>query len=158
MLVGDEFRIRQILLNLLSNAIKFTDSGKVDIAVGLEDFEAGLAHLHFRVTDTGIGLSAENQALVFDAFRQADGSTTRRYGGTGLGLSICSKLVQTDGRAGYGWTASLGQGSTFHFSLSLAAAPAPGRGLPIRRGDAAPAGDRQPAVGDPAGGGQRGQT
>ena len=87
--IGDALRLGQILLNLLSNAIKFTETGKVTLAAELE---AG--QLVFRVTDTGIGMTAEQLGSLFNPFQQADGSTTRRFGGTGLGLAICKRLLE----------------------------------------------------------------
>ncbi|HUK91616.1 MAG TPA: PAS domain S-box protein, partial [Blastocatellia bacterium] len=96
-LVGDPGRLRQVLLNLIGNALKFTGHGGVMVEVGLVDSDEGEALLQFTVADTGIGIPAEKQQLIFEAFAQADGSTTRRYGGTGLGLTICRKLVEMMG-------------------------------------------------------------
>jgi signal transduction histidine kinase/ligand-binding sensor domain-containing protein/DNA-binding NarL/FixJ family response regulator len=122
-LVGDWDRVQQILINLVGNALKFTARGGVTISVephagnGLIE---GMLMLHFAVHDTGIGIAAEKQQLIFEAFRQADGSTTRRFGGTGLGLAICTKLVELMG--GRIWVESQeGQGSTFHFTVTAAA-------------------------------------
>jgi signal transduction histidine kinase/ligand-binding sensor domain-containing protein/DNA-binding response OmpR family regulator len=121
-MVGDEGRLRQVLLNLLGNAIKFTERGEVVArmrvqAAGGEG--AGTAvTLHVSVADTGVGIPADKQRMIFDAFTQADGSTTRRYGGTGLGLAICSQLVTMMG--GKLWVESVdGQGSTFQFTVTL---------------------------------------
>ena len=114
-LIGDSGRLRQILVNLLGNAVKFTSEGKVALRVEVDESHSKSQLLHFSVTDTGIGIPAEKQQLIFDAFSQADGSTTRRFGGTGLGLSISMKLVKMmDGRL---WVESQpGVGSTFHFT------------------------------------------
>jgi len=112
---GDSTRLRQVLVNLLGNAVKFTDQGEVSLRVfkELED-ESGLT-LHFTVRDTGIGIPSSKQRTVFEAFAQADGSTTRRYGGTGLGLTISKRLVQMMG--GRIWVESEeGHGSQFHFT------------------------------------------
>jgi signal transduction histidine kinase/ligand-binding sensor domain-containing protein/ActR/RegA family two-component response regulator len=112
---GDEVRIRQVLVNLVGNAIKFTAQGKVTIAV---DRPSGPL-LRFLVEDTGMGIAAENRTLIFDAFQQADGSTSRKYGGTGLGLSISSRLVSLMG--GRIWVNSQpGSGSCFGFEIPAA--------------------------------------
>jgi signal transduction histidine kinase/AmiR/NasT family two-component response regulator len=117
-LVGDPMRLRQILINLTDNAIKFTERGEVVVKVINQEAPNGESHLHFSVADTGIGIPAEKQSAIFEAFAQADGSTTRTYGGTGLGLSIASRLIQKmHGRI---WIESkLGKGSTFHFTAGL---------------------------------------
>ena len=116
-LIGDASRMRQMLVNLVGNALKFTEHGKV--AVEIEKELTSSEHtvsLHFRVRDTGIGISAEQQAMVFGAFTQADSSTTRKYGGTGLGLAITTRLVDLMG--GKIWLESeLGAGSVFHFTI-----------------------------------------
>jgi signal transduction histidine kinase/ActR/RegA family two-component response regulator len=124
-LVGDPDRLRQILINLLGNAIKFTERGGVSIAVRRDPTADGVTLL-FAVRDSGVGIPADKQDLIFEAFRQVDGSTTRKYGGTGLGLAICSRLVELMG--GSLWVESeLGRGSTFHFSARLGVATeAPG--------------------------------
>jgi signal transduction histidine kinase len=117
--VGDPRSLRQILLNLAGNAIKFTDRGSVDLAVCVESTDEAGVVLHFRVTDTGIGIPAAKQASIFDAFVQGDGSPTRRHGGTGLGLAICSNLVALMG--GRIWVESEeGKGSSFHFTARFA--------------------------------------
>jgi PAS domain S-box-containing protein len=114
-LQGDPTRLRQVLMNLVGNAIKFTHSGEVVLRVEAEDQDEAQATLHFQVMDTGIGIPLEQQERIFDAFTQADSSTTRRFGGTGLGLAIASRLVgRMNGRL---WMESgPGKGSTFHFT------------------------------------------
>jgi len=115
---GDVARIRQILVNLLGNAIKFTEYGEIELEVKLESHEADRLRLHFMVRDTGIGIPRNKQAMIFGAFSQVDGSTTRKYGGTGLGLTISARLV--DAMQGKIWVESeVGQGSCFHFTASL---------------------------------------
>jgi len=113
-IVGDPLRLRQVLVNLVGNAIKFTQQGHVLVTVAREA-GAPTGTLHFSVTDTGIGIAPEHRETIFEAFRQADGSTTRKFGGTGLGLAICSTLVEMMG--GRIWVDSQsGKGSTFHFT------------------------------------------
>jgi two-component system, sensor histidine kinase and response regulator len=112
---GDPTRLRQIVMNLIGNAIKFTSKGEVLIRVETQQETESEAMLHFAVTDTGVGIQLKKQASIFEAFTQADNSTTRKYGGTGLGLSISSRLVEMMG--GRMWLESEpGKGSTFHFS------------------------------------------
>jgi two-component system sensor histidine kinase/response regulator len=115
MLVGDPTRLRQVVVNLTGNAIKFTEQGEVAVQVEKEAEEAGSVWLRFIVKDTGIGIAAEKQEAIFDAFTQVDGSTARRYGGSGLGLAISRRLVDMMG--GRLWLESVpGQGSAFHFT------------------------------------------
>lgn len=120
--VGDPIRIRQVLSNLLSNALKFTDHGQVRVAVREDSRLQTGTMLHVSVADTGIGIPVDQQQAVFEAFHQADGSSTRRFGGTGLGLTISHALVQQMG--GQLWVESaLDEGSTFHFTAVLEIAP-----------------------------------
>ena len=122
-IVGDPLRLRQVLLNLVGNAIKFTHQGEVVVDVGVESLAEDEALLHFRVIDTGIGIPDDKQALIFDAFEQADTSTTREYGGTGLGLAISRRLVGM--MNGQLWVESeVGRGSTFHFTAAVGVLPA----------------------------------
>ncbi len=117
-LVGDPMRLRQILINLTDNAIKFTERGEVIVKVVNQAAPNGESHLHFSVSDTGMGIPAEKQSAIFEAFSQADGSTTRTHGGTGLGLSIASQLIRKmQGRI---WIESqVDKGTTFHFTARL---------------------------------------
>jgi len=128
--VGDATRIRQIIINLVGNAVKFTDRGEVVVRVTAESFGEDCAVLHFSVSDTGIGITADKQTVIFEAFSQADATTTRRYGGTGLGLTICSRLVQMmQGRI---WVDSeVGKGSTFHFTARVGLAQRPAEPVPL---------------------------
>jgi len=115
---GDPARLRQILINLLSNAVKFTEKGEVIIRVSLEEQEDDQGLFHFVIADTGIGIPKEKQELIFQAFTQADGSMTRRFGGTGLGLAITHELVTILG--GKIWVESeVGSGSRFHVEVKL---------------------------------------
>lgn len=143
-LIGDPGRIRQVVMNLLSNAIKFTHEGEVVLEVALANGDGpeargqgsdvslapretrlapdGKVYLHFAVRDTGIGIPADKHRQIFEAFTQADSSTTRKYGGTGLGLSISSQLVALMG--GNIWVESeMGKGSTFHFTVEVGLQP-----------------------------------
>ncbi len=123
-LVGDPLRIQQILTNLVGNSIKFTERGNIDITVELKDQHNDSAELQFMIRDTGIGISERQQTQLFQAFRQADASISRRYGGTGLGLVIARKLVgQMGGEISL--TSRLHQGSTFWFTLHLATTDLP---------------------------------
>jgi len=114
-LMGDAGRLRQIVVNLVNNAIKFTERGEVVLSAEVAMRTEEGIRVHFQVTDTGVGIRRDQQKLVFEAFTQADGSSTRKYGGTGLGLTISSLLVQL--MSGSIWVESeLGQGSSFHFT------------------------------------------
>jgi len=121
---GDALRTGQVLTNLISNAVKFTDHGHVKLSVGLVDPGTDRACLRFDVRDTGIGMSDEQVAALFQEFTQADSSTTRRYGGTGLGLSISKRLARLMG-GDISVRSKLGAGSCFSFTLPLSPAPAP---------------------------------
>jgi CheY-like chemotaxis protein len=118
---GDPTRLRQILLNLAGNAVKFTSRGEVTIEVTFRPLEDEQVELEFAVRDTGIGIPLENQRTIFEAFRQADGSMSRRFGGTGLGLTISSRLVELMG--GIIWLESRPRaGSCFYFTVRAAVA------------------------------------
>ena len=116
--VGDITRIRQVMVNLMGNAVKFTQQGEVELEVTLQSQTADRLYLQFLVRDTGIGIPQDKQKMIFDAFSQADGSTTRKFGGTGLGLTISARLVEAMG--GKIWVESiLSKGSCFHFTADL---------------------------------------
>jgi len=116
--VGDPGRLRQVLVNLVGNAIKFTERGQVLVQVETRSKTATGMVLHYFVSDSGLGIPADKQQAIFEPFRQADGSTTRRFGGTGLGLTISSTLVELMG--GTIWLESEPlEGSTFHFTAHL---------------------------------------
>lgn len=130
-LIGDPLRLNQVLINLCNNAIKFTSAGEITIGIVAEATHDQDVVLHFWVRDTGIGLSDEQQRLLFQAFSQADTSTTRKFGGTGLGLAISKNLVEMMG--GRIWVeSSPGVGSTFHFTarLGLQKTGTPARRMP----------------------------
>ncbi|MFO0651732.1 MAG: response regulator [Polyangiales bacterium] len=131
-LEGDRLRLQQILINLLGNAVRFTDSGEVVLRVGA-DVAGDDVTLRVSVSDTGIGIAKDSQARVFEAFAQADTSTTRRYGGTGLGLSIASRLVRLMGGE-ITLESEVGRGSTFSFTAKFRRASA--RASRLREGDA----------------------
>lgn len=122
--VGDPTRLRQVFLNLLGNAIKFTEQGEVEARVDLERQEGVSVYLRCSVRDTGIGIPEARQKDIFDAFSQADSSTTRRFGGTGLGLAICARLVQLMG-GGIELDSREGQGSRFSFTARFGFEAAP---------------------------------
>jgi PAS domain S-box-containing protein len=131
-LVGDPTRLRQVVINLVGNAVKFTESGEVVIRVRMIAETDDKVELHFSVADTGIGIPADKQAMVFEAFAQADSSTTRKYGGSGLGLAITRQLVQMMG--GRIWVKSeAGKGSTFHFTAQFGIQSRPAKVEPPRK-------------------------
>jgi len=127
-ILGDEMRLKQVLLNLLSNAVKFTEEGSVTLRAHVNHLTDTIANIYFAVVDTGIGIPPEKKDLIFDSFTQADAETTRKYGGSGLGLSICKELVKKMGGK-LQVHSQPGQGSTFYFNLTLPiqqqTAPAP---------------------------------
>ena len=126
---GDPLRLRQVLVNFANNAVKFTERGEVVLSVSVDHREGDTVQLHFAVRDTGIGLTEEQRARLFQPFHQADTSTTRRYGGTGLGLAIARQLaLLMDGSIGV--DSEPGRGSTFWFKLPLQAESLPERALP----------------------------
>ncbi len=121
---GDTVRLGQVLVNMIGNAIKFTDDGQIVVRVEQEAATDDSVTLKFSVTDTGIGIAPDAQQRIFEAFTQADGTSTRKYGGTGLGLAISQQLIQLMGGE-MGLSSTLGAGSSFWFSVTLAKAAAP---------------------------------
>jgi two-component system, sensor histidine kinase and response regulator len=117
-LVGDPHRFRQVLLNLVGNAIKFTESGEVIVFAQCKSLNDNRLILHVAVRDTGVGIAAGKQAMIFEAFRQVDGSTNRKFGGTGLGLAVSAQLVNLMGGQ-IAVKSELGKGSIFHFTMAF---------------------------------------
>ena len=115
---GDPGRFRQVLVNLLGNSAKFTEKGELELTINVEEEDEKEIVLHCLIRDTGIGIAADKCESIFEAFKQEDGSTTRKYGGTGLGLSICRKIAGLmDGKV---WAESVqGEGTTFHFIAKM---------------------------------------
>jgi len=126
-LMGDPQRLRQVLLNLISNAVKFSSEGAVTLRVTGGERGEDAMEVRFAVEDNGIGIPIEKQQAIFEAFTQADSSTTRRYGGTGLGLPICRQLVAAM-NGDLKVESEVGRGSTFWFVLRLPSAPEQLRG------------------------------
>ena len=121
---GDWLRVQQVLVNLVGNAIKFTKEGRVSVQIDVVERGAADALVRFAIADTGIGIQPDRQAAIFDAFTQADGSTTRRYGGTGLGLTISRRLVEMMGGQLY-LVSEPGHGATFYFTIRMIVHPQP---------------------------------
>jgi len=117
-LLGDPIRLRQIVINLVGNAIKFTESGEVVVDLQVESTDQKAARLHFEVRDTGVGITEQQRGKIFEAFGQADSSTTRQYGGTGLGLAIAAQLAEMMGGK-MAVTSVAGQGSAFSFTAEF---------------------------------------
>jgi CheY-like chemotaxis protein len=121
LVVGDPARLRQVIINLVGNALKFTERGGVTLRVACPATTDSSVTLQFSVIDTGVGIAADKQAVIFEKFTQADGSTSRKFGGTGLGLSICRHVVELMG--GSIWVESeIGVGSAFHFTVTFESA------------------------------------
>lgn len=128
-LIGDPTRLRQVMTNLVGNAVKFTDSGEVELRVERGREDGGELTLQFSVRDSGVGIPADKHATVFDAFSQADESTTRKYGGTGLGLAISRRIVELMGGV-ISLESAPGRGSTFRFSVRAGVGSGPATQVP----------------------------
>jgi PAS domain S-box-containing protein len=129
-LIGDPARLKQILINLIGNGIKFTDTGGVSLRVQLQSSVADMKNIRFEVEDTGIGISRDAQAQLFQKFTQGDTSTTRRFGGTGLGLAICKQLVELM-QGEINLKSELGKGSCFSFVIPFKIGSVPANILPV---------------------------
>ncbi len=136
-LIGDPARLRQVLLNLVGNAVKFTAQGEILVTVELKKLAAETAWVTFSVSDTGVGIPADRQEAIFEAFTQVDGSTTRNYGGSGLGLTISSQLVQMMGGT-LQVQSEPGQGSRFFFTVTLRRPAAPASDSAVTASDEPP--------------------
>ncbi|WP_321367854.1 response regulator [uncultured Desulfuromusa sp.] len=133
-LIGDPLRLGQILINLCSNAVKFTDKGEITVSIEVMEKTATDVFLKFSVADTGIGLTQEHISRLFQAFNQADTSTTRRFGGTGLGLTICRRLCEMMGGT-IGVESKYGEGSLFWFTAKLPVSASEARKTTILKDD-----------------------
>ena len=130
--VGDPLRLTQVISNLIGNAIKFTERGQIHLKVEVAARDADQLTLRFAITDTGIGMSAEQLGRLFQAFTQADNSVTRKYGGTGLGLTISQQLVGLMGGT-LGVSSALGGGCTFTFTVRVGMVDSPNCSLDLHR-------------------------
>ena len=130
--IGDPHRLSQILNNLLNNAIKFTNQGRIDLAVRIQEQTADTIIVLFEVTDTGVGIPAESLPYIFDSFSQAGEDISRRFGGTGLGLTICKQLLQLQG-GDITASSTVGKGSTFQFTLPYGVSNLPAPEVPAHK-------------------------
>lgn len=128
--LGNSVHVRQVLVNLINNALKFTDAGEVVLSLSVEEESINHCVVRLAVSDTGIGISAEKFACIFESFTQADSSTTRKYGGTGLGLTISQQLVHLMGGT-IEVSSQPGQGSTFSFTVRFGKQEAASEGIPL---------------------------